>query len=211
VTAPVQQTDHAGVAQGLLPGQFINSTNLRALVEALVGVSNPVTWTIQELEDTLFDLLNNRWLSTAVGEQLDKMGEVLGESRLSAVDAEYRDALYLRVLINVSEGEPERLIEVLDRLADPAAVHLTQKPPAAVYLVAITMTKDDILGRTQEAALAGVLVIVAGGTGVNPFIMGRARDAAGAQLGVAHPAGGLGYGVPGTPGTGGEYVALYVL
>ena len=211
MTTPVQQTGHAAAALSLLPGQFENSSNLRALISALVGTAVPATWTIQELENVLFELLDDRWLATAGGEQLDALGRVLGESRLSAVDAEYRDALYLRVLINVSEGEPERLVEVLDRLADPAAVHLTQKPPAAVYLVAITMTKDDILGRTQEAALAGVLVIVAGGTGVNPFIMGRARDAAGAQFGVAHPAGGLGYGVPGTPGTGGEYVALYVL
>lgn len=209
MTTPTQQNDHSGVAQGLLPAQFENSTRLKALVNALVGPDDPATWTLQELEDVLFAILDERWLATAGGEQLDGLGEILGEGRLSSDDEVYRDALYLRVLINCSCGEPERLIQVLDRLADPSFVHLTIKPPAGVYLVAIELTQDEYFDRVEQAAGAGVKVWVAGGTGTNPFIMGRARDAAGAQHGVAHPGGGLGYGVPGTPATGGEYVALY--
>lgn len=211
MTTPVQQTDHEAAALALLPAQFENSTNLRALISALVGISNPVTWTIQELEDTLFNLLEDRWLSTAAGQQLDGLGEILGEGRLTSDDNEYRDALYLRVIINVSEGEPERLIEVLRQLAAPTAVHLIIKPPASVVICAIELTQDALLARTQEAALAGVLVIITGGTGAAPFIYGRARDAAGTLFGIQHPAGGLGYGIPGVPGSGGEYVAIYVL
>jgi len=210
MTVPIQQTDHQQAAKDLLPGQFENSTNLRDFIEAIVGPANPVTWTIQELEDVLFAILSDRWLSTAVGVQLDGLGEILGEGRLSADDEEYRDALYTRVIINVSQGEPERLIEVLMRLADPTAVHYIPKPPAGAVLCAIENTQDALLPRLQEVPLGGVHIWVTAGTGGNPFIYGRARDAAGVQFGVQHPHGGLGYGVPGAPGAGGQYVALYV-
>jgi hypothetical protein len=209
VTTPSQQTDHQQAALDLLPAQFEFSTRLRAIIGDFVGPANPVTWGAQELEDVLFALLEQRWLSTAGGVQLDGLGEILGEPRLTDIDEDYRDALYLRVIINVSEGEPERLIEVVERLTAPTAVHLMIKPPAAVLITAIDMTKTLLLSRVQQAALGGVRVWLSGGTGAAPFIYGRGADAGGTQHGTPHPHGGLGYGVPGAPGTGGEYVALY--
>ena len=116
----------------------------------------------------------------------------------------------LRIVINTSKGEPERLIEILKVLANCTAVHSMIKPPARVRLCAINATGPVLLERVQEAAAGGVAVNILVGASSTPFIYGRARDAAGVQHGTAHPHGGKGYGEPGAADTGGKYVSLYV-
>lgn len=206
-----KKTDHETAALNMLPEQFKNSTNLRKLIAALIGPELSSTWAVQELENVFWQLFYSLWLDTAEGQQLDGLGEHVGEGRLSPDDVEYLGALKLKVAINVSKGEGNRLIEIASVLAGAPYIHLTERYPAAVHIVAIEMTKDANLDRLQKAALAGVHVTVSGTTDDHPFIYGRARDAGGTQYGNAHPGGGRGYGIPGQADTGGFYVAIYVL
>ena len=208
---PTQQTDHESVALALLPQQFSDSPNLRALIAAMIGPSLPTTWGIQDLENVYFEILEDRWLSTATGQQLDNLGILVGLARTSASDTEYRDALRVQIAINCSQGDPERLISITDDISAPAGVHYLQKGEASMVLAAITATRTSELWRIPAACPAGVTVVINAGSGAKPFIYGRARDAAGAQTTITqqHPYDGTGYGVPGTPATGGEYVAIF--
>jgi len=203
------QTDHTGVAQATLPAQFRNAPNLLALIEAIIGPSDPTTWGIQELENVFFALRDERWLSTAGGVQLDKLGEILGLHRTSADDGEYREALQVQIVINTSEGAPETLIQLVADITG-GAVHLVEKPPAGLHITALGGSSTYALDRLGKAKCTGVMLVVAA-TLVDTFIYGRARDAAGVQTTITqeHPHGGLGYGVPGVPGSGGGYAALY--
>lgn len=205
-----QQMDHAGVAQATLPAQFKDSAALKALLQDLVGRAALPTWGLQELEQVLFDVRDQRWLATAAGQQLDNLGAIVGEPRCASSDADYRDAIRVRIEINCSQGEPARLIRLLLAITGATGAHLMEKEPARLKLVAIEHLRTYALDRLHSAVSAGVALSVQSSPSATPFIYGRARDAAG-NLGTTqqHPHGGLGYGVCGAPGTGGLYSALW--
>jgi hypothetical protein len=90
---------------------------------------------LQELENTYFDLIENRALDTAEGEQLDKLGENLGLDREPGqTDAEYRILLETQIAANLSNGEAETLIEVTSVLTDSSLVKLNDYYPAHVII-----------------------------------------------------------------------------
>ena len=204
-----KQTDHAGVAKATLPKQFKDKVNFLALVEAIVGPSDPTTWGLQELENVFFQIRDNRWLDTATGAQLDMLGRVLGLHRTSSDDGEYRAALYVQVDINCSQGEPERLLALLETITQ-GTIHYHHLQPKRIVLVANGVTDTYALDRVVKACGAGDALDIQATTSDTPFIYGRARDAAGVQTTITpQDPHGLGYGVCGSPGTGGVYAALY--
>lgn len=170
-----KQFSHKTEAVALLPGQFENSTDLQALVGAIVGETHGV----QELENVLWDLYTLRWLPFATGAQLDGLGDILGEPRPSADDEEYRDALYLKVLINVSQGEPERLIEVMQRVSHATNVHVFDKGTALVVVWGMGITAWLWLYRVPQVSLGGVYTVVTASESTTPFVFGVDRDASG--------------------------------
>jgi len=205
----IQQTDHAGVANATLPAQFQSSTTLQAFITDLIGPSDPITWGIQDLENVLFAVRDSRWMDTAIEAQLDELGALLGLHRTSADDAEYRAALYVQIEINCSQGEPERLIALVATITGGVA-HYFHKKPKRIKITASSTITTYALDRVVKACGAGDALDIQATSGDHPFIYGRARDAAGVQTTITqkHPYG-LGYGVPGVPGTGGMYAALY--
>lgn len=97
--------NHADRMAGLLIQQFKDSPRLNELVRALGEMS-------QNLEFAAWDTSRFRHLASAYGQQLDGLGEILGEPRFGRQDEVYRLWLYFRVFINTAKGRPEDLIEV---------------------------------------------------------------------------------------------------
>src|SRR6478736_8894 len=91
--------DYASIARVRLAGRV----NQKPLVEAL-AVSLPKQLTI--VEATLDQLKNERSIDTAIGVQLDKVGEIVGEPRNGRDDETYRQYIRFRVFINISKGRP---------------------------------------------------------------------------------------------------------
>jgi hypothetical protein len=201
-----KQFDHAGVAVGLLPGQFEDSTNLQALVRALVGEDHA----IQELEDVLWVLYSQRWLWFATGAAQDGLGDILDEPRASESDALYRDQLYLKVLINVSQGEPERLIEAVQRVTGASEVHLIEKLHATVVLYAHGLVNTLFIYRVPQVAAGGVKTVVTGSESTNPFVFGKDGDASGTLYGEELDYGtGWGESGAGNESEGGDFAELF--
>lgn len=69
------QQDHPGIAWGHWLGQFRAKPKLRALVQALLKPADG-------LQGALRDMYDQRWLETAVGKQLDGIGEIVGLPRV---------------------------------------------------------------------------------------------------------------------------------
>lgn len=91
--------DYVSIARARLAGRI----NQKPLVEAL-AVSLPRQLSIAEL--VLDQLKNERSIDTAIGLQLDKVGEIVGESRNGRDDETYRQYIRFRVFVNISKGRP---------------------------------------------------------------------------------------------------------
>jgi len=111
---------------------------------------------MQELEDAVWSVLTERWVPEAVGAQLDEMGEIVGEPRLGRTDAEYRPAIELRISLNQSGGEPERIIEFLRRIAGADAVIYKEIWPAKIEIYVRGDIDESQARRVRELVPAGV-------------------------------------------------------
>lgn len=82
-------------------------TNFQKLIKAICTLG-------QEAEDVNWQLKTQRWLSTAIGQQLDEIGIILGLPRnVNESDESYRERLQFQIFINVSSGTPEQVIAAL--------------------------------------------------------------------------------------------------
>jgi len=167
-----QITDHAAAAQARLPSQFIGATKLQALI-------GKIGERAQGIETVLFDLLNNRALSTATGLQLDNLGTILDTARtVGETDDSYRARLFSATSQLQKSGEPEHLIEIFNFLLNPDSMILQEIYPAGVQLTAHDDTDPEsftIDSDTREAMdnvkAAGIELILQMATTSDYFMM----------------------------------------
>ena len=96
-------TTHVSDGIGNLLGQFSRSPNIKALLTVYLRQ-------IQDIENVLFQFKTLLDLDTAVGDQQDLIGKIIGETRSGRSDFKYRIALKARVLLNKSSGTVEDII-----------------------------------------------------------------------------------------------------
>ena len=140
---------HADDAADRLTSQYADAEKLRGLL-SLWGER------VQRIEDAARSLLTDRWLDVAVGRQLDELGEVVGEPRLGRTDETYREAINVRITINQSGGEPERIIEFFRRIAGANQVLYQEVYPAKFELFVGGDVSLEQAGRVREIVPAGV-------------------------------------------------------
>jgi hypothetical protein len=152
----IQILDH--VAQGLdrRLEQWRGKPNIEAAIRAIIGGK-------QELEDTFFDLFNKRLsLADAEGEQLDQYGTIVGQERLNFNDEFYRILLIARIGINISNGEPERIISTLKLFTSANFIHYMNLRNAEIALGSDgqinPLTVEFLIGNLQRTVMGGVRV-----------------------------------------------------
>lgn len=118
-----EKTTHATEALSRLLQQYKGKDKIAALI-------NCFSAQIQEIEAALFELLNDRWIESATGQQLDGLGQIVGEARQGRTEDDYRIALRVRILINKYSGSTEQIIEILS-LATQSQVELSEYFPAS--------------------------------------------------------------------------------
>lgn len=107
--------DHKEQATNRILYQFIEKPNLLSLLSGwMKGV--------QTTEESLFDLLNERSIDTAIGTQLDNVGKIVGAIRGGRSDSSFREFIKLKILINTSEGTPNDLLEILSLITGGSIV-----------------------------------------------------------------------------------------
>lgn len=116
---------------------------------------------IQDLEDANNQLLTERNINTAVGVQLDGLGQILGLARLDGQsDDDYREALKFQIFINEGSGTPEEMIAVLKFLTNANKIRYIEYYPAAFQMSTDGLTfpvpPEDLIPAIQEASPAAV-------------------------------------------------------
>lgn len=122
---PVRIASYVKRGLALVITQLRGKTKFEALLSSYLSE-------IDEIEAALWQIQEERWLDTAVGEQLDGLGRIVGSARNGATDDRYRLRLRARVLILLSSGTIPEILAVFRLLIDEAA-SLTYTPfyPAA--------------------------------------------------------------------------------
>lgn len=103
------------------------TTKIASLVRAFVDQ-------LQDAENAAKDVRLLTRLENASGEQLDGIGQVVGEDRLGRADTEYRVGIGFRIFLNGSAGEPETLIAALRYFTQTDDVQYWELYPAAVQM-----------------------------------------------------------------------------
>lgn len=156
-----QTTDHAAEAVGKLIQQFKGKENLEAFVQAFSAL-------VQDMEDTLFDLLLKRTIELSEGAQLDGLGEIVGIAREGKTDALYRNAIQAQILLNISSGTPEEIMTIIGLLLGsftdlqfqeyyPLGFHLLVKIPISTAdTTAAQLAKT--MNSARDAAVQAILI-----------------------------------------------------
>lgn len=149
--------NHVEQAKERLIQQYKGKTRIEGLIEAAVAGK-------QDLEDTATQLNTLRSVDTATGAQLDGIGEIVGVEREGGQsDADYRVRIKAQIGINLSQGQPERIISTFQVLKEAELVLLQQLQPAAIGISSEATfvdqeEVDEILEILESISPAGVRV-----------------------------------------------------
>ncbi len=147
-------TDHKKLAFARFLEQWKNKTNMERSIRALVGGYD-------EMETMFFQILDETFdIDVAIGAQLDVLGIIVGQGRLSFADDFYRILLRARIGINISEGEPERIISTAKILTGATFLHYMNLRNGEVAIgtdgIIDVVTKDFLLKNLQRVLMGGV-------------------------------------------------------
>lgn len=155
ITTVTEISTHADDAVARLPEQYKDKSLLEALVRALANRT-------QALETVLFDLFENRSLYSAVGTQLDGIGQIVDQPRNGLTDDIYRIRIFAKIAQNVSKGTPEDLIRIFKLLMQANKIYYYEVYPAAVYMTAVggaPIGNTNEIRKAVEASKAGGVAI----------------------------------------------------
>lgn len=146
-----QITDHEGEGLDRLAEQFRGKANI-------TGLLTPFLSQIQELEDTLFALIEGRSVFDSTGSNLDEVGAIVGQARSTTGpdatdDEKYRALIFGRILINTSHGEPEKVLQLM-RLLGADDVLLVEYGLASIgvqYLGELITDDADTISLLEQA------------------------------------------------------------
>ena len=100
------------------------------------GMISSTTEGLQELENTFWDVLTLRWINSASGEQLDRLGAIVVLDRDGRTDEQYRVWLVGKIAINTSKGTPQNLVAAMNLLFGADKSQYIPVYPAGVEAIA---------------------------------------------------------------------------
>lgn len=151
MSEPVLNTDRARTARERFIDVFREKSNLQAFMAAF-------TTETQTLENAFFSIFLGFSLDEAVGAQLNALGEIVGVARSGFSDERYRIRIRARVLLNLSSGTPNEILNIARQLGAEAPVY-TPRYPAGFEIEIIgtpSAVSTDVVELVQEATPAGV-------------------------------------------------------
>lgn len=144
------------------PGLLIDAYRDQPLYGALIAADMAE---VQELLEAIRDVRRKAIsIADGAGEQLDRVGVIVGEPRWTADDDAYRITLRARVLINRSNGTAPEMIAIAALLGDTdhetgSYVHLTEVDVVGIVIEIVrtpVLSGPEIHKRLCQAKAAGV-------------------------------------------------------
>jgi hypothetical protein len=116
----LQITDHQAAARSRFLQQSVGKPNFQALFDSMTAV-------VQGFENLSFGVLRGRELGEAVGQQLDGIGQIVGQSRDGQTDDAYRLFIYGRIFANSSDTTTETIIALVTAVFSAKSVQVVSE------------------------------------------------------------------------------------
>lgn len=128
--------NHIAKAKDRLIEQYRGKVQLESLIEAIVKP-------LQEIEDVLNTLGLDRWIDSAYGVQLDKVGKIVGAYREAGQsDDDFRPIIKVQIILNLNQGTPEEIIAAAKFFIGAAFIWYLEVYPAAVDIFSSTVIPE---------------------------------------------------------------------
>lgn len=140
---PTLNTEHKAEALAFLTDHYKGKSVVEGLVKTFAN-------RVQDLETAIWDVINGFLLSKPpVGDQLDKIGTIVGAARGALDDTDYLALIKLQIRVNRSAGLAEDVIQVASLALGHKADQYLDMDPAQFIL--------EVWDLTSAMVLAGVL------------------------------------------------------
>lgn len=158
----VDVPDLVAEALSRLLEQDKNKPNLAALLTAIVSP-------LQDVMNASWQLATQRTIYTAIGQQLDDIGALVGLARLGLSDDDYRVRLLVEIVVNRSRGRTEDLIQIASMTVDDsdATIVVTSTPAIPYGSGTLYLHPDGVV----EVAVNGVALTEALGATLYSFLL----------------------------------------
>lgn len=191
-------SDHIARAKARLIEQYKGKTTVEGVVDSLVEE-------IQVLEDLFGQLNTDRALETASGVQLDGIGDIVGiEREAGQSDADYRISIKTKIIENISQGEPERVINVYRILVNATIVMLSDNYSGGVGLMSDVELTDQAMINTLFARIKRIVP-----AGIRVEYLGF-FDTLADSFSFDGALAGKGFGSTTDPLAGGKFATIYI-
>lgn len=128
----------------------------------IINLVLPFSEEVQEVENMLDEFRYKRSITFAEGDQLDTIGEIVGESRNGRSDSNYLLAIQLKIRLNTSAGKVNSIVEYVKDKTNSGTVRWVESYPAGVIIYVdgdATISNFDTVIQGVKALLpAGVLL-----------------------------------------------------
>lgn len=173
--------NHVEIAQSNLLSQFRKS-------EKLKGTQGAFVEQLQQIEDTAQQLYLLRWISSAFGQTLDKLGAQVDVAREGDGDEAYRTKILGEISKRLSSGSNDDIILTAKNLTGADKVIFIEEYPATFYLdcrgvnYALLGDIERLKAAIDKSRLAGVKFALMVTSGEDAFSF--SEDVTGSGFGI---------------------------
>lgn len=153
--------NHKEQARNRLLEQYKRKFVIEKYLDILVGCP------IQDLEDAYFTLFEQLNINTVSGDQLDQIGDIVGQPRLGLKDDEYRISIKGRIGVNNSKGTIDNIIQIWKFMSGADNIIVTENFPAEVEI----STDVPISSTLLELAISFIEQVIGAGIGFGGVVI----------------------------------------
>jgi len=135
---------------GKVPSQLRSKPNAQG---HLAGLAK----SYQAVEDLVLEVKTGTSLGLATGVILDRYAALVGQQRGDLTDPELRRFIQARVIANISDGQPNSLIQIATLAADATAVWYRPDPMGVSAFFSLYILRPNFMRETLRAECRRVL------------------------------------------------------
>ena len=145
---------HEALGQARLVWMYrVDQPRIQAFLAALLAQ-------LQSIEDVSYDVLVGIWPLTAVGDQLDVLGEIVRQKRGELIDSEYRIFILGRIFVNHMNGTLPEFYDLLEIVGVTETIYADEGYPAYIRIDTTGTDFGKLIGElVHDGQPAGVDVL----------------------------------------------------